>query len=142
MEKQNIFNKIKTVFLSFILKSSAKKKINKFAEIKRNILIKKLRSNAIAIVTNQIDFRSGCLKMENLKKSINEIYIIENIDLEIFKKYKNDISHLPIIEKTNYFKKEYIDSLDEQLNLINENYKKVIILKCQEIIEKIETNTF
>ena len=60
--------------------------LNKFEDLKRNRLIKKLRSNAIAIKTNQIEIHLGCNKMEYLKKLDLELKTIDNQYLEkIFK---------------------------------------------------------
>ena len=141
MENQNIFNKIKTALSNFISKKSSKKRLNEFEEIKRNILIKKMNSNAIAIVTNQIELQSGCEKMVHLTEKINEIQILDTINLEIFKTFCREVKSYPIIEKRNHFKKEYLEKIDLELKLIDEKYNKEIKVKCLELIEKHKQKT-
>ncbi|MFC3157851.1 Protein of unknown function [Chryseobacterium arachidis] len=112
--------------------------MNKFDELKRNRFIKKLRSNAIAITTNQIQIHSGYFKMNYLIGRINDIKSLDNIDLDIFKKYYNEIQFHPIGEERKLYNKEYLKKLDSKLELIDKKYKALLNEKCKEIIEKFK----
>jgi len=97
-----------------------------------------MRSNAIAIVTNQINIHSGCRKMSYLITEIEQIYYIENINLEVFENFYSEFISYPIWEERNYYNKEYLAKLDIELNSIDHKYKQQIFNKCNEIIEKFE----
>ncbi|WP_312392476.1 hypothetical protein [Chryseobacterium sp.] len=109
--------------------------MNKFDELKRNRFIKKLRSNAIAITSNQIQIHSGYFKMDYLIGRINDIKPLDNIDLAIFKKYYNEIQFHPIDKERKLYNKEYLAKLDSKLKFIDEKYKDLLDEKCKEIIE-------
>lgn len=69
--------------------------MNKFDILKRNRFIKKLRSNAIAIITNHVQIHSGYFKMHYLIGRIDDFKSLDNIDLAIFKKYYNEMQFHP-----------------------------------------------
>ncbi|AWI26828.1 hypothetical protein [Flavobacterium pallidum] len=133
-----IIKKAKPIFLKIFRVNSPKEELNKFAEIRRNILIKKMRSNSIAIVTNQIDIYTGCTKMAYFISAIERIYYLENIDLEVFEVFISAFNKYPIWDERNYYNKEYLAKLDVELNSIHDQYKQSILEKCNEIIEKFE----
>lgn len=112
--------------------------LNKFEELKRNRFIKKMRSNAIAIKTNQIEIHSGCMKMEFYMNRINEIEYLNEIDLEIFEDFNNETRFYPIEEEREKYNIEYLKKLDVELNKIDEKYRDRIYEKCDEIITKFE----
>lgn len=112
--------------------------MNKFDELKRNRFIKKLRSNSIAIATNQIGIHSGYFKMHYLLGRINDIKVLENIDLSIFKTYYNEIQTHPIGDERKLYSKEFLDKLDLKLKRIDERYLDALTEKCGEIIEKFK----
>lgn len=134
----SIIDKVKKSFLKIFSVNSSKEELNKFAEMKRNRLIKKLRSNAIAITTNQIDIHSGCIKMNKYISNIEYIKPLENINLEVFEDFYKAFSTYPIVEEKKYFNKEYLAKLEKELYLIDSEYKQQTIEKCTEIIEKFE----
>ena len=134
----NIIDNVKKSFLKIFSQNSSKEGLNKFVEMKRNRLIKKMHSNAIAIITNQIEFHSGCVKMNHYITAIEEIKPLENVNLKVFEDFYKAYSLYPIIEKKRYFKKEYLEKLEKELNLIENEYKPKTIDKCKEIIEKFE----
>ena len=133
-----IIDNIKKTFLKIFSVKTSKEELNKFAEIKRNRLIKKLRSNAIAIITNQIDLHLGCIKMNTYIYNIRDIKALENIDLKVFEEFYKAFSLYPIIEEKKYYNKEYLAKLEIELDLIDNEYKSRIETKCKEIIEKFE----
>ncbi|MBD3584058.1 DUF2489 domain-containing protein [Flavobacterium selenitireducens] len=131
-----MFKKLKKTFLDFFWKDASKIELNKFEEIKRNRLIKKMRSNAIAISTSQIQLHTGVIKMNSLIDSISDVSTLENIDLGIFRQFYVEFSLFPIDQERQHYGKQYLAKIDQQLNPINEHYKKLIFSKCSEIIEK------
>lgn len=109
--------------------------INKFEEIKRRNQIKKMVSNARAILTNQIDFTEGCFKMKGFISNISFIKPIEEIDIGVFKQFYDKMSYYPVgNEKLNY-NKEYLATLNVEIEEILQEFKPIIISKCSEIIE-------
>lgn len=112
--------------------------MNKFDELKRNRFIKKLRSNAIAIVTNQIEIHSGYFKMNYLLGRISDIKRLEEIDLSIFKTYYNEIQSHPIGDERKLYSKEFLDRLDSKLKRVDEKYMDALTEKCGEIIGKFK----
>ena len=113
--------------------------LNKFEDLKRNRLIKKLRSNAIAIKTNQIEIHLGCNKMEYLKNRIDDINVLDEIDLNIFIKFNNAVRFYPIGEDRNEYNKEYLKKLDAELKTIDNQYLDHIFQKCDEIIDRLKS---
>lgn len=111
--------------------------MNKFEELKRYRFIKKLRSNAIAIITNQIEIHSGYFKMHYLIGRINDIQPLD-IDLNIFEKFYNEIQFYPVGEERKLYNMEYLKKLDSKLELVDAKYKKLLDEKCKEIIEKFK----
>ncbi len=112
--------------------------MNKFDELKRNRFIKKLRSNAIAIVTDQIEIHVGYFKMNDLLGRIEDIQVLKEIDLSIFKTYYNEIQSHPIGGERKLYSKEFLDKLDSKLKRIDERYLDALTEKCGEIIEKFK----
>lgn len=62
--------------------------INEHDQFKRNNFIKKLVSNARAIISNQIALPLGVMKMNTILYWITQIEPLEEIDLKIFSDYK------------------------------------------------------
>ncbi|GEN74793.1 DUF2489 domain-containing protein [Chryseobacterium hagamense] len=112
--------------------------MNKSDELKRNRFIKKLRSNAIAILSNQIEIHSGYFKMNYLLGRINDIKKLENIDLSIFNSYYSEIQSYPIGDERKLYSKEFLDRLDARLKRVDEKYMDALAEKCGEIIEKFK----
>ena len=113
--------------------------LNKFEDLKRNQLLKKLRSNAIAIKTNQIEIHLECNKMEYLKNRIDDIKVLDEIDLNIFIKFNNAVRFYPIGEDRNEYNKEYLKKLDAELKTIDNQYLDHIFQKCDEIIDRLKS---
>ncbi len=113
--------------------------LNKFEDLKRNQLLKKLRSNAIAIKTNQIEIHLECNKMEYLKNRINDIKALDEIDLDIFIEFNKKVRFYPIGEDRNEYNKEYLKKLDAELKTIDNQYLDHIFQKCDEIIDRLKS---
>jgi hypothetical protein len=129
--------KIKALFSGFFRTNSLSEKANELEEAKRNRLLKKMRSNAIAITTNQIGIHSGCMKMNNLRSQIDQIRPLTNISLEVFENFYTAFCNYPIEEERQNYNAELLKNLDQGLNPINDKYKPLILEKCKEIIEKL-----
>lgn len=112
--------------------------MNKFNELKWDRFIKKIRSNAIAILTNQIEIHSGYFKMNYLLGRIEDIKLLEEIDLSILKTYYNEIQSHPIGDERKLYSEEFLGKLDLGLKRIDERYLDDLTEKCGEIIEKFK----
>ena len=110
--------------------------MNELDALRRNRLIKKLRSNAIAITTHQIDMHSGFFKMNYLSGRIEDIRALEDLDLSIFRKYYLEIQSYPIGQERELYHKDFLERLDRQLKAVDERYSDLLHEKCLEIIEK------
>ncbi|WP_336688789.1 MULTISPECIES: hypothetical protein [unclassified Chryseobacterium] len=112
--------------------------MNKFEKLKYYRFIKKLRSNAIAIITDQIEMHSGYFKMHYLIGRINDIQPLDNIDLNILEKYYSEIQFYPVGEERKLYNTEYLIKLDSKLKIVDTKYKNLLDEKCKEIIEKFK----
>jgi len=110
--------------------------MNELDTLKRNRLIKKLRSNAIAITTHQIDMHSGFFKMNYLSGRIEDIRALEDLDLSIFRKYYLEIQSHPVGQERQLYSKDFLERLDRKLKAVDEKYRDLLYRKCLEIIEK------
>ena len=110
--------------------------MNKIEEIKRNNYIKKLVSNARAIISHQVAIPLGVVKMDKIIYWIENIKPIETIDLKVFKEY-NEKTHTFFIGSPRLsVEVQFLLKEDEKLDKITEKFKKEIILKCFEIIDQ------
>ena len=110
--------------------------MNKLDEIKLENQIKKLVSNARAIISNDIGIPMGSLKMERIILWINDIEPITEIQVEVFSSYNIQANEYPIgVDRLGY-NKDYLLELDAKLDEITNSFKSLIIEKCFEIIQK------
>ncbi|WP_294210176.1 DUF2489 domain-containing protein [uncultured Chryseobacterium sp.] len=110
--------------------------MNELDILRRNRLIKKLRSNAIAITTHQIDKHSGFFKMNDLLGRIEDIRALEDLDLSVFRRYYLEIQSHPIGQERELYHKDFLERLDRKLKAVDERYSDLLHEKCLEIIEK------
>ena len=102
------------------------------------INIKKLVSNAKAIISNQIALPLGIRKMAKLKFWFGESVSLLNIDLTIFDKFENEVNGLPIGSERLLWEKEALKKQDIVLENIIAKYREEIIDKCFQIIEVLD----
>jgi hypothetical protein len=131
-----MLNSLKSFLDRFWKNKPSKTGLNKFEEMKRNRLIKKMRSNAIAILTNQIELHTGTTKMSSIIDQISDIAPLDNIGLDIFRQFYVEFSRFPIDKERQYYSKVYLQNIDPEINSINDQYKEPVLAKCSEIVEK------
>ena len=110
---------------------------NVHSQFKRNNYIKKLVSNARAIISNQIALPLGASKMYKILIWINQIEPLEEIDLKIFNEYISHIRNFPIGTERLAYEQEFLKRQDKELDELTMQYKDKIIDKCFEIIDKL-----
>lgn len=108
--------------------------MNDFEKTKRKNQIKKLVSNARAIISNDIALPMGSLKMERIIGSINDIAPITEIALDVFSNYNNQTNDYPIGIDCLGYNVDYLLQLDIKLDDITDYFKPNIVRKCFEII--------
>lgn len=99
------------------------------------INIKKLVSNARAIISNQIALPLGIRKMSKIKYWLGETESPLNIDLTIFDKFEDEANGLPIGSERLLWEKEALKAQDVILDKIIAKYRDKVINKCFHIIE-------
>lgn len=112
--------------------------MNKFEELKRNRYIKKMHSNAIAMVTGQADLREGCHKMEYLYSQADYVQPFDGIEINILKKFSSATGFFPLPSERELYSKVYLSELDVRLAVIEEKYRDLVMQKCEELVEKLQ----
>ena len=108
--------------------------MNDLDETRRNNQIKKLVSNARAIISNDIGMPMGSLKMERIIRDINYIKPITEVHLDVFSNYNNQTNEYPIgVDRLGY-NIDFLLELDKKLDDVTEYFKPNIIKKCFDII--------
>ena len=102
---------------------------------KRENYIRKLVSNAKAIISNQIAIPLGVHKMTKIVTWINQIEPLESIDLEIFAEYYSKTKNYPLGSERLEYQIEYLKQLDVELDKLTLEYKDLIVEKCFEIVK-------
>ena len=105
-------------------------------QLKRDSYIKKLVSNARAIISNQIALPLGVHKMDKILTWVNQIEPLKDIDLKIFTDYNSKTVEFSIGIERLFCNREFLKKQDEQLNVLTEQYREKIIDKCFEIVNK------
>ncbi|MBI5914328.1 MAG: DUF2489 domain-containing protein [Bacteroidetes bacterium] len=108
--------------------------------LQHNSRLKKLVSNARAIITNQIALPLGALKMERILYWVNQIEQVSEIDLQIFSEYNSKTIHFLIGTERLHCEKEFLKQQDKQLDELTMQYKDEIIDKCFEIVDRFADN--
>ncbi len=106
--------------------------------LQREKLIKKLVSNAKAILSNQIGLPLGVSKLEALITWIDNIEPLPSIDLQILSEYNKLTANYFIGPDRLVCNKDYLIKQDKGLDKITMNYKDELILKCFEIIDRFD----
>ena len=110
--------------------------MTKHEEIRRKSLLKKLVSNAKAIIAEKISMPLGSLEMEKIIYWINQIKPITELDLKVFADFNNQTNDYPIGEDRTNYNKEFLAKLDVKLDDVTLYFKDQIREKCLEIIKK------
>jgi hypothetical protein len=110
--------------------------MNIHEENKRKIYIAKLVSNARAILTNQIEFTLGVLKMQKIMYWINRIEPLTEVDLQIFLEFNKKTVVFAIGNERKFWQKEALEMQDKALDILILKYKDGIFDKCFEIVNK------
>ena len=114
--------------------------LNIHNQFKKDNYIKKLLSNARAIISNQIALPLGISKMDKILYWINQIEPLDNIDLQIFSEYSAKTINFPLGTERLLYHPDFLKQQDKQLDKLTMQYKDTIIDKCFEIIEKFSDN--
>ena len=109
-------------------------------KLKRVNDIKKLVSNARAIISNQIALPLGAKKMNKVLIWINQIEPLENIDFEILRDYNSKIINFALGTERLEYNSDFLKRQDKQLDKVTMEYKDKMIEKCFEIIHKFADN--
>lgn len=102
-------------------------------EEKHASLIKKLIANARAIISNQVGFPVGCLKMS---KILYWLKPYEAIEIPVFELYFTETVDIPTGTERLYCSRDAIQRYDEKLTSLELAYREKVIDACFEIINK------
>jgi hypothetical protein len=101
--------------------------------------VKKLVSNAKAILTNQIALPLGVRKMNKIRYWINQSQSIRNIDFKIFDDFNNMIKGCPVGSERLLWAQDALKVQDKIVDNASAIYKEGILEKCFEIIETLDS---
>ncbi|RZK04704.1 MAG: hypothetical protein EOO43_22250 [Flavobacterium sp.] len=104
----------------------------------REKLIKKLVSNAKAILSNQISLPLGIARMGTTITWIENIERLPNINLQILLEYNNLTAKYFIGTERLMCNKDFLIEQDKELDKITMMNKDKLISKCYEILELFE----
>lgn len=103
--------------------------------LKLERLIKKLVSNARAILTNQIGLALGVQKMTGLLLWVKDLNQLD-INVQIFNEYYSRTTGIPLGTERLQWNIESLIREDQKLQKLDELYKDDILRKCEELIKK------
>ena len=103
------------------------------------INVKKLVSNAKAILTNQIALPLGVRKMNKIRCWINQSQLVTSIDFKIFDDFDNMIKSCPVGTDRLIWAQEALKEQDKIIDKAIAIYKDGILGKCFEIIEVLDS---
>lgn len=99
-------------------------------------LLNKLVSNARAIISNHVAISLGVLIMTGIISDLKYKGIEVNIDLNIFNEVYSLINQYAIGTERLRYNFEYLEKQDKELDRIIALYKKQILSKCFEIVNR------
>jgi hypothetical protein len=105
---------------------------------KLNTNLKKLVSNAKAIVTNQIAMPLGVRKMNKIIIWLSQGQYACPIDMTVFQNFENNINGCPVGTERLLWDKEALKLQDQIIDEALAIYKHTIMDKCFEIIESYD----
>ncbi len=103
------------------------------------INVKKLISNAKAILTNQIALPLGVRKMNRIRYWINQSQSVMSIDFKIFDDFDNMVKCGPVGTERLLWAREALKEQDKIVDTATAIYKEGILDKCFEIIETLDS---
>ena len=109
--------------------------LNIHNQFKKDNYIKKLLSNARAIISNQIALPLGISKMDKILYWINQIEPLDNIDLQIFSEYSAKTINFPLGTERLLYHPDFLKQQDKQLDKLTMQYKDTIIDKCLKLLK-------
>jgi hypothetical protein len=101
--------------------------------------VKKLVSNAKAILTNQIALPLGVRKMNKIRYWINQSQSVMSIDFKIFDEFDNMVKGCPVGTERLLWAQEALKEQDKIIDNASAIYKEGILDKCFEIIETLDS---
>jgi len=99
----------------------------------KEILLRKLVSNARTIIANQIGFPVGC---ERMSRILFWLKVHEELNYEVFKTYADATMCIPTGTERLHCTREALRRHGEQLNEVNRKYHEQVIDACFDIIDK------
>lgn len=99
-------------------------------------LIKKLVSNARAIITEEIGVSIGCSKMNNILLWLEPFEKIISPNIDVFEKYNEVVQFIPSGSARLYCSEEAFKRYDSALQAENQRFREKIIQACFELIDK------
>jgi hypothetical protein len=105
--------------------------MNGLSEEQHISLIKKLVANARAIISNQVGFPVGCLKMS---KILSWLKPYREIEIPVFDSYFAETVDIPTGTERLYCSRDAIKRYDEKLIALELEHREQVINACFEII--------
>ena len=103
---------------------------------KRAGLIKKLVSNARAIISDQVGLSVGAGKMRNILIWLKPYETVRIADIGVFEKYDERTRLIPQGTARLHCSPEAFERYDAALEEVNQRLRKKLLKVCFEIIEK------
>ena len=110
-----------------------------FQSDRREQLIKKLVSNARAIISNQIALPLGVQTMNKVTYWIEQIEPLQH-DFQVFHSYDKSTNDLPLGTDRLNWNIEKLIELESRFEQAGAKYKYEILRNCKSIIDKYENN--
>ncbi|HVU27823.1 MAG TPA: hypothetical protein VHG71_08830 [Verrucomicrobiae bacterium] len=98
-------------------------------EKQRKVNLKKLVSNARAIVTYQIGIPFGCRRMNGI------LFRLKSLNYPVFEEYRAATQELPTGSERLRWDRKILKQKDIELEAINKKFRETIFDACYEIID-------
>jgi hypothetical protein len=102
------------------------------SEKRRETNLKKLVSNARAIITYQVGIPFGCRRMNGILFALKPLI---ELDYSVFEKYRKATQELPTGSERLHWDKKVLKQKDIELEVINKKFRDSIFDTCYEIID-------
>lgn len=99
-------------------------------------LIRKLVSNARAIITEEVGLSIGCSKMLKILNTLEPYERVKIAKINVFEKYDERTQYIPSGTARLYCSKEAFQRYDTDLQFVGQRLKPQILEVCFEIIDK------